>query len=68
MRTTDEIREILGDGEIAHVSMNFFMSMPILEEVTTMHEDVNHPTWKELLIYQNAWVDCMIDYKLNFRN
>lgn len=65
MRTTKEIRKILDNGEMAHVSMNFFMSMPIEKEVTTMHEDVNHPTWEKLLIYQNAWVDCMNDYKIN---
>lgn len=69
MKTYEEVLEILGEELIAHVSMNFFLCNDKLQKeypcARGMHEDTEHPIWRELLLYQNGWIDCMTEYSIN---
>ena len=64
MYTHSELMEVLGEAELAYVSLRFWSSYTeVLPKNIRDHPD--HPVWKELLAFQNGWLKCKQDYKIN---
>ncbi len=67
MYTHSELMEVLGEAELAYVSHIFWTtrtsSGELLPKNISDHPD--HPVWKELLAFQNGWLKCKQDYKIN---
>ena len=64
--TYNEIREQLGEEEIAMVSMEFWMTHEYPEPLdSTIHDKPDHPLWRELKAYQMGWLACKTHYKTN---
>lgn len=67
MKAYEELLDILGDGELAYVSMEFWMTRDTTSGVLPKYiqEHPNHPIWKELNTFQNGWAACKTFYKIS---
>jgi hypothetical protein len=65
MYSTNELLEVLGKADMAHISADFWFSRDSAELLPKhICDHKNHPIWKELLAYQNGWLACKNFYKI----
>ena len=64
--TYDELKEQLGETELAMVSMEFWFTHDY-PEVLPKHigDKPEHPIWRELHAFQMGWLACKNRYKFN---
>lgn len=65
MYTTNELLEVLGGSEMAYISADFWFNrdstIPLPKNI---HDQPDHPVWKELNAFQNGWLACRGFYKI----
>ena len=55
MKTVDEIEKVIGEGELAYVSMEYFS---LVGARVSSEKKPLGALWTELLAFQNGWVAC----------
>ena len=61
MKTETELQEILGDGQLAYVSAEYFSQVSSRIDM----EGSSSIMWTELLAFQNGWLACKEFYGIS---
>ena len=66
MYTHSELFEVLGEADIAMISADFWRIRDSNKFIpVNIHDQPNHPVWKELNAFQAGWVACKQFYSIN---
>ena len=65
MYTHSELMEVLGEADMAMISADFWFNRDSTKFIpVNIHDQPNHPVWKELNAFQNGWLACKNFYKI----
>lgn len=62
MRTHEELLEILGEGELAHISLTFWIDY---HDRLDPGRSTTPEAFEALLAFQNGWLACREMYKIS---